>query len=528
MKSRKPKVVNSNTLTTDFLIIGSGVAGLNAALQAKKFGEVTLITKSSLELSSSYWAQGGIAAALNNEDSYQSHRQDTLDAGRGLCNRGAVDILVQEGANRVKELIDQGMPFDRKNGSLELSLEGGHSHRRVLHANGAATGKVLVDYLAGKAVSQSSIRIIEHAFAYKLLRNEDLCFGADAYLYKEDRLISIRSPVTILATGGYSGLYQRSTNPHTSTGDGLWLGYNAGAAVQDLELIQFHPTAFYSEDGSTFLISEAVRGEGAHLYNEDGIRFLKDHPQQELAPRDTVSQAIYEQIQQQDKNFVYLDLRHLDNEKLHTLFPGLIQRIEEQGIDICSDLIPIAPAAHYCIGGIATDLDAQTSLSRLYACGEVAATGVHGANRLASNSLLECLVFSKRAVDHAKNHKEPVRYDDTSNDFRIDSEEESVFMQLQGEISEILSRFVGIQRHKKGLNEALRRIKYLRKNVSNGKNEYFALRCQGMVDIAELIINSALKREETRGVHMRCDFPESDIRKGHTSFTNEKRRVAIS
>ncbi len=528
MKFRKHEVVNSNTLTTDFLIIGSGAAGLNAALYAKQFGEVTLITKSSLEISSSYWAQGGIAAVLNTEDSYQSHRQDTLDAGRGLCNSEAVDILVEEGAQLVKELIDQGMSFDCKNGSLQLGLEGGHSHRRVLHANGAATGKVLVEFLAQRVVSEPNIRIIEHAFAYELGTDGGRCFGADAYLYKEDRLLSIRSPVTILATGGYSGLYQRSTNPHTSTGDGLWLGYNAGAVLQDLEMIQFHPTAFYNEDGSTFLISEAIRGEGARLYNEKGERFLKDHPQQELAPRDTVSQAIFEQIQQQDADFVYLDLRHLDSKNLRDLFPGLIHRIEEQGIDINTDLIPIAPAAHYCIGGVATDLDAQTSLSGLYACGEVAATGVHGANRLASNSLLECLVFSKRAVGHAAMNRESLIPGGPSNRFSIKWDGKAAFVQLQGEVSEILSRHVGIQRNKKGLNKALKEIMTLRKNVSDSQNEYFALRCRGMLVIAELIINSAMQREESRGVHMRSDFPEPDVQNDRTSFMNENRPVAVS
>lgn len=528
MKFRNHEVVNNNTLTTDFLIIGSGVAGLNAALHAKQFGEVTLITKSSLEVSSSYWAQGGIAAVLNNEDSYQSHREDTLDAGRGLCNSKAVDILVEDGARLVKDLIDQGMSFDSKNGNLELSLEGGHSHRRVLHANGAATGKVLVEFLADRAVSQSNIQIIEHAFAYRLLTDEGKCSGADAFLYKEDRILSIQSPVTILATGGYSGLYQRSTNPHTSTGDGLWLGYNAGAMLQDLELIQFHPTAFYSEDGSTFLISEAVRGEGAHLYNEDGERFLKDHPQRELAPRDIVSQAIFEQIQQQNSNFVYLDLRHLNTDNLRDLFPGLIHRIEEQGIDIKTDLIPIAPAAHYCIGGVATDLDAQTSLKGLYACGEVAATGVHGANRLASNSLLECLVFSERAIDHAVQSKLSVSSGGISSNFKINWEEETSFIQLQGGISETLSRHVGIQREEKELNNALQTVKSLRNKISNSHNEYFALRSRGMVDIAELIINSALQREESRGVHMREDFPEPERGKDHISFVKENRQVAIS
>lgn len=513
--------MKSNTLTTDFLVIGSGVAGLNAALYAKQFGEVVLLTKSSLQVSSSYWAQGGIAAVLNDEDSFEKHRQDTLDAGRGLCNREAVDILVKEGASLVQDLIDNGMPFDRTNGRLELSLEGGHSHRRVLHANGAATGKVLVEFLADSVIAQSNIRVIEHAYAYKLFTEDDKCFGAHACLFKDNRLLSIHSPVTILATGGYSGLYQRSTNPHTSTGDGVWMGYNAGATLQDLELVQFHPTAFYSEDGSTFLISEAVRGEGARLYNDAGERFMDKHPQKELAPRDVVSQSIFEEIQHQDSDFVYLDVRHLNTEKLRELFPALIHRIKEQGIDISTDLIPIAPAAHYCIGGVATDLDAQTTLKGLYACGEVAATGVHGANRLASNSLLECLVFSKRAVDHAAVYKGSLSQHIKPGSFFIDGEGEIHFTQLQKQVSEILGRYVGIQRNKQGLKRASEKVKKLRKKVSESSDEYFSLRSQGMLDMARFIINSALQREESRGVHMRSDFPGLDTSKYHTVCKNK-------
>lgn len=507
--------MKSNTSTTDFLIIGSGAAGLNAALHASQFGEVILVTKSTLEASSSYWAQGGIAAVWNSDDSFESHKKDTLDAGRGFCNEQAVDVLVKEGVERVQELIDRGMSFDSSNGSLELGLEGGHSSRRVLHANGAATGKALIDFLATEVASQSNIEIIENAFVYELMTNEEGCFGAKAYCYQDDELLELQSPAIILATGGYSGLYQRSTNPHTSTGDGLWLGYNAGAELKDLEFVQFHPTAFYAEDGSTFLISEAVRGEGARLYNQDGERFMNGHTQKELAPRDVVSQEIFKQIQEQESNFVYLDVRHLDTDKLRNHFPTLIKRIEDQGIDIKNEGIPVAPAAHYCIGGIATDLDGTTSVDGLYACGEVAATGVHGANRLASNSLLECLVFSKRAINHASENSRKINMPFLSDGFEVNTDFESSFSELQQEVAQILSLDVGIKREKDGLEQALDRLDHLKMSFPSNMKEYYALRSEGLVQVARLITISALQRDESRGVHTRSDYPELNSQSDH-------------
>ncbi len=520
--------MNSHNLTADYLIIGSGAAGLNAALQAGQHGEVILITKSSLEASSSYWAQGGIAAVLTGNDSFESHKKDTLEAGRGMCDSEAVDVLVKEGAARVKELIKQGMSFDHTNGSLDLGLEGGHSNRRVLHANGAATGKVLIDFLTDQVKKHENITIIEHAFVFELLTENESCTGASAYLYKDEKLLSVQSLVTILATGGYSGLYQRSTNPHTSTGDGLWLGYNAGAELQDLELVQFHPTAFYAEDGSTFLISEAVRGEGARLYNEDGQRFMDEYPQKELSPRDVVSQEIFEQIQQQSSNYVYLDVRHLDADKLRGHFPNLFQKIEASGIDIENEGIPVAPAAHYCIGGIATNLDAQTSLNGLYACGEVAATGVHGANRLASNSLLECLVFSKRAVDHAVKNPRVFNPESYASTFKVNQEAKQQFSQLQANTSELLSRYAGIRRNKEGLEKALKKVRNLQDDLHPDKKEYYGLRSRGMLKIAELITLSALQRKESRGVHTRSDYPETGSEIRHISFSKKNQPSLIA
>lgn len=497
---------------TDYLIVGSGVAGLNAALEAAKYGEVLLVTKTSLDESSSYWAQGGVAAVLEGSDSYENHIKDTLEAGRGYCNPKAVEILVKEGSDRIKELIDDGMPFERKNGRLNLGMEGGHSNRRILHANGAATGKALVDFLISRIRETDRITIAENVFVYDLISENSRCFGAQAYLYKENKTVQIQSKATILATGGYSGLYTRTTNPHTSTGDGLWLALNHGAILKDLEFIQFHPTVYTDSKGDGFLLSEALRGEGARLFNLQGDRFMEKYPDMELSPRDVVSREIFKQISNQEENFVYLDFRHLNTDKIKKRFPGLMRRIEEQGIDISKQGIPVAPAAHYCIGGIETDLDGQTNIEGLYACGEVAVTGVHGANRLASNSLLECLVFSKRAVEHAiKLQARSHMIGMTLKPFTLSHDLEEPFMVQKKTVTSLLNRFAGIERDDAGLHQALDQIdSELKSPLYNQGNEYFFLRMKEMVNIAELIIVGALHRKESRGVHFRIDFPEPD------------------
>ena len=521
--------MKNSTLTTDFLIVGSGAAGLQAALKASQFGSVTLLTKSELKASSSSWAQGGIAAVLQESDSFESHRRDTIEAGRGLCNSEAVDILVKEGAQCVQELVDSGLPFDRTNGALDLGLEGGHSNRRVLHANGAATGRALVNFLVDRVRSEPCIEIIEHAFVFALTQQDDRSAGATAYLHTEDRLLTVQSPTTILATGGYSGLYQRSTNPHTATGDGLWLGYKAGAKLRDLEFVQFHPTAFYGDDGTSFLISEAVRGEGAYLRNASDQRFMADHPQQELAPRDVVARNIFDQIEAGPTNCVYLDMRHLEAPQLRNHFPGLMQRIEQQGFNIADDLIPIAPAAHYCIGGIATDLHGCTYLDGLYACGEIAATGVHGANRLASNSLLECLVFAQRAVTHAaktdlKNTQTAIEQVDR---FTIDPANKTDFISLQSRVSQMLSSKVGLIRNADEMQVAFSELLQLAEHWNGDPNEYYCLRAEGLLQIASLITKSALHRTESRGVHTRSDFPKPAGKQERFTF-HEKSNEAVN
>ncbi len=501
--------VGSAIIKTDFLIIGSGLAGLNAALEAAIYGSVVLITKSKLNTSSSYWAQGGVAAVLNESDSFESHIRDTHQAGRGYCNSEAVDILVKEGSQRIKEMIESGIPFDKNNGKLSLGLEGGHSARRILHADGAATGKAMVDFLITAIRESPKITIIENAFVYDLISEQKRCYGALTYLYKKGETLQIRSNTTILATGGYSGLYSRTTNPHTSTGDGLMLAWNHGAVLKDLEFVQFHPTVFKSKNGNSFLISEALRGEGARLFNTRGERFMEKFPDSELSPRDIVSKEILKQISAQEEEFVYLDVTHLKSEKLRERFPGLISRIEACGIDISRQGIPVAPAAHYCIGGIETDTNGQTCVDSLYACGEVASTGVHGANRLASNSLLECLVFSKRAVEHARKHQNKFKIKQFSTKpFTMSPGFEMPFMVQKQVVTSMLNQYAGIERNHAGLFAALEMInRNLKSAMFLQGNEYYFLRMKDMINSVELIVQAALHRKESRGVHFRTDYP---------------------
>ncbi len=491
------------------------MAGLYAAWHASKYGSVVLVTKSDFSDSSSYWAQGGVAAVIHSEDSYQHHVEDTYQAGRKLGDLKAIRILVEEGAADVEKLIGLGMPFDKKGDTFELSLEGGHSKRRILHTNGAATGKALIDFLSQLIRKAPNIKVLEKAFVYNLDSDQSIgrCKGADIYLYQKKQLLRISAKAVILATGGYSGLYGRSTNPHTSTGDGLWLSLQQGTVLKDLEFIQFHPTAFYSKDGKSFLITEALRGEGARLYNQEGKRFMRGYAQKELAPRDVVSKEIWYQIKKSGTDFVYLDLRHLNGNYLRDKYPELISAIERSGIDIMENPIPVAPAAHYCIGGIETDLNGLTAVNGLYACGEVAATGVHGANRLASNSLLECLVFGRRSAEHAAGQD----WDSTSKynlqakpePLEIDDRNERIYTVIKNEISGLLNRHAGILRNKNDLIQSIQKINIMREQMKLQQNrfEYFTIKARGILDISEMIMNGALERDQSVGVHTRIDDP---------------------
>ncbi len=493
----------------DFVIVGAGLAGLYAALYASQFGSVSVLTKSTLALSSSYWAQGGIAAAVDTKDSVKLHFEDTIKAGRNLCNEAAVEILVNEGKSRVEELISMGMQFDKEDGKIAFGLEGGHSMRRILHSGGDATGEELVKFVHRLVKKKKNIRILENHYVQRLIIREDECFGVHAYDIKNNKSSMIYGKSTIIASGGGASVYSRSTNPHTSIGEGISLAYNAGAQIQNMEFLQFHPTSFYSVTGETFLISEAVRGEGAYLIDQNGKRFLEEYDTTELSPRDVVSEAIINEMKNSGTRNVFLDLRHLNPVKIKKRFSNIYVEALKFGIDITKNPIPVAPAAHYMIGGIKTGLDGETNISRLYAIGETASTGVHGANRLASNSLLECLVFGKRSVDHAFNYSKQKffhNYPDEKTNFYIEEENKINFSVESANIADLLWQNAGIIRNGKTLQSALHQIdSYI--SISNfNDEEYYGFRKRCLLILARLIIYSALIRKESRGCHMRNDF----------------------
>lgn len=496
----------------NFLIIGAGLAGLYSAYHASKNGSVAVITKTTVEISNSYLAQGGIAVALGKDDSPELHYQDTIKAGCGLCKKDAVRILVEEGVERVKELIELGMEFDKENGDLSLGLEGGHSRKRVLHAGGDATGKEIVNFILKFIYNNCNIKIFENTLAYKLLVENNECFGVLAFNHQERKNILLTGDTTIIATGGASAVYSYSTNPHTTVGEGLWLAYEIGAEIESMEFIQFHPTAFYTGTEETFLISETVRGEGAVLVNHEGKRFLKEEVD-ELSTRDILSEAIFNEMKKSEKPNVFLKLSHMDKVKIKSRFSNIYRDALKYGIDITKDLVPVAPAAHYMVGGIRTGLYAETNIKRLYAIGEVASTGVHGANRLASNSLLECLVFAKRAVEHAlssfKNNIEPI-FDKHLSEFEINENLKEEFMKVKNHIAKLLWNNVGVIRTKESLVYTLVEIEELLKKYAFAETEYYSSRMISLIYVAKMITTSAFIREESRGCHRRKDFPEEN------------------
>jgi len=495
----------------DTIIVGSGLAGLTAAYHASKNGSVAIITKSQLDISNSYYAQGGIAVVTAPEDSFESHIQDTLTAGRELCDLDAVKILVSEGQECVQELIRLGMQFDKENGEFVLGLEGGHSHRRILHAGGDATGKGLTLFMLNRVQEQNNILAFEFTTVVDLLVENQICSGVHAFDFVSGKNIIFRSKSTIIATGGLSRIYDRSTNPHTATGDGIALAFHAGAKLSDIEFIQFHPSALYLPGEDAFLISEAVRGEGAWLLNQEGERFMQHiHPLAELAPRDVVAFEIHNQLQIHHSDFVYLSLKHLNPETIKKRFSTIYQTLLNYNIDLTSDLLPISPAAHYMVGGIQTDLHGETNIKGLFACGEVASTGVMGANRLASNSLLECLVFGKRAAEKANTEEIVASGIPKINRIHVDQANENFFLETKNQIAALMSKKAGIVRSGEKLSEALEELQAIKKLLPEEINEYNLLKIKHITDICTLICESALIRKESRGGHIREDYQLED------------------
>lgn len=498
-------------LEFDTIVIGSGLAGLTAAYHSSKFGRVAVITKSELDTSNSYYAQGGIAAAIAEDDSPEQHLKDTVLAGRGLCDEDAVNILVNEGKERVLELIEMGMPFDKKDGKYILGLEGGHSKRRIFHAGGDATGKELTCFILNKVKEQPTVFPFEYMAVVKLLKRGNRITGVQAIDFKTGQNVLFKTKAVILASGGLSRLFERSTNPHTATGDGIALAYDAGAKIADIEFIQFHPSALYVPGKEAYLISEAVRGEGAWLLDQNGNRFMREiHPLGELAPRDVVAYNIFRQIKKSGVDFIYLSLKHLDAGKIKKRFHNIYLHLKEMGFDLTKDLLPVSPAAHYMVGGVRTNLHAETNVKGLFACGESASTGVMGANRLASNSLLECLVFGKRASVRAARldscHEELVGI----TPLDINEKNEETFLSFQNEIAVRMSKNLGIVRTASEIQDALEKFSAIASKFDDFKNEYNLLKIKNSAGICQLISQSALIREESRGGHIRSDFPREN------------------
>jgi L-aspartate oxidase len=510
---------------TDVLVIGGGVAGLRAAIAAAQAGgEVLLLTKDTLEQSNTWYAQGGIAAVLQPLDSVESHIRDTEVVGVGLCDEHAVRIVVEEGPKRVLELLSWGANFDKQAGNphdLAFGLEGGHSYARILHAYGDATGKELAQTLINKARSFETIRVSEQTFAIDLITDQGRCVGVLALIEGHVQVIWARR--TILASGGAGQLYRESTNPKIATADGHSMAYRAGAALQDMEMVQFHPTTLYVAGSSRALITEAVRGEGAHLVDKNGQRFMSDyHPMAELAPRDIVSRAIVAQIRKTSFTHVFLDVRHLPTGQFRTRFPQLARLCDQFEIDLAKDLIPIHPATHYMIGGIDADKLGNTSLPGLYAIGEASCSGLHGANRLASNSLLEGLVFGARAgADAATSAKRDDIKFPQNLEHRIPPSEKTELdiADVRNSLRSIMWRNVGIERSGDRLTETREIIAFWSRYVMDkifrveeiGAQAAIAgWELQNMLTSCFLITTAAYTRTESRGAHYRLDYPERD------------------
>lgn len=503
--------------TTDFLVIGSGVAGLRAAIELAQFGEVTVITKDIPTESSTEYAQGGIAVALSDEDEVGIHYKDTIRAGDGLCNEEAVRALVEEGPLRIMELIEWGAQFDREGTKLAFTQEAAHSKRRVLHAHGDSTGKELERVLLNKALSFKNIKKYPHASVLDLIVEDNTCLGAIVSRQKEKKVSLILSKAVVLATGGAGQLYERTTNPPVATGDGMAIALRAGAVLRDMEFVQFHPTALYLKGAPNFLLSEAMRGEGALLRNIKGEPFMKDyHPLAELAPRDAVSRAIVSEMVKTGSEHVYLDLRHLNSDFVKKRFPRIYTTCLNYGIDITKDLIPVSPAAHYIMGGVKTDLSGATNIKGLFACGEVACTGVHGANRLASNSLLEGLVYGARTGMAAGlyGEKVSVRKDIYIRDLKfssiptVTSTPEETILDIKRSLKRLMWQKVGIIRCGKSLEEAKEGIKkwrFLTETIYLTREE---AELKNMLMVSEAIVLSAMERRGSVGAHYRTDYKE--------------------
>jgi L-aspartate oxidase len=511
----------------DVLILGGGLAGLRAAIEIDSSLSVLVITKDALDESSSSWAQGGIAGVMDPEDCFEDHIADTLKAGGSLCDRQVVEMVVREAPNRIQELIEWGTRFDELAGELVLGREGGHSHNRIVHALGDATGKEVMRAVTHWARQLPNLQFWRNAFTIDLLTDDQGCCGALVWNAYRGKTI-VWAKQVILCTGGIGQLYRESTNPPVATGDGYAMAYRAGVELRDMEFVQFHPTVLYIAGSSRSLITEAVRGEGAHLVDAHGYRFMTDYdPRGELAPRDVVAHAIVTQMQKTQHPNVYLDLSHLGADFIRGRFPGMVRSCAEFGIDITCERIPVRPGAHYMIGGLTVDLSGGTKMSGLWACGEVASSGLHGANRLASNSLLEGLVYGAHAGRQASRlaQQTPDRFEVLPLAQRPTLDGSPLALDLQdvrNALKSLMWHAAGVRRHAAGLEQAARQVDtWCRYVLPRQFTTPDGWELQNMLTVARVIIRAALERKESRGVHLRTDFPELDQERWnrHLSWT---------
>ncbi|MCS6804878.1 MAG: L-aspartate oxidase [Acidobacteriota bacterium] len=488
----------------DYIIIGSGIAGLRACLELANAGRVVVFTKEEVTESNTEYAQGGVAAVISDDDDIALHFEDTINAGAGLCEKEAVRVLVEEGPRAIEELIEWGAEFDRTGDRLELGQEAAHSRRRILHAKGDSTGREIVRAMLAQLYRLNKVELIQHALSVELVTREGRCIGVGFIDTITGIYHRVFSRAVILTTGGAGQLYAHSTNPDVATGDGMAMAYYAGAVLADMEFVQFHPTALSVPGAPNFLLSEAMRGEGALLRNVHREWFMSAyHERAELAPRDVVSRAIIQEMARTQSDVVFLDVTHLNAERIKARFPRIYTTCLQYGIDITRELIPVSPAAHYMMGGVRTDLHGRTCVTGLYAAGEVACAGIHGANRLASNSLLEGLVFGARAARAVLADALPApavatvdKKEPWPADWRIEPE---VFHQVRT----LMSRHVSIIRSADELAQAVEKLASYEKRATN-------LPTRNFVTVARLVATAALLRQESRGAHYRSDFPERD------------------
>jgi L-aspartate oxidase len=517
----------------DYLVIGGGLAGMTFAVKAARTGRVALLTKRALEDSNTNWAQGGVAAVWSADDSTESHAEDTVEAGAGLCNRRVVDLVVEEGPARIRELIDMGVRFSLKQDGgqagpdYDLGLEGGHTKRRILHA-ADHTGQEIVRGLSAELRRHDNIEVFENRYAIDLLIDEKFgyahgrpqCWGAYVLNTETGEVETFTARATLLATGGSGKVYLYTSNPDVASGDGIAMAWRAGCRVSDMEFIQFHPTCLYHPAAKSFLVTEAMRGEGAVLRTPDGRAFMHEYDARgELAPRDIVARAIDREMKRSGFDNVLLDVTSLGADFLKKRFPAIHERCLSYGIDITTTPIPVVPAAHYMCGGVMTGLDGETSIGRLYAAGEVAMTGLHGANRLASNSLLEAAVFGHRAAEHAakrllEDATEPPPMPRWTSGRAVDIDESVVISHNWDEIRRLMWNYVGIVRSDRRLARAAARIAMLREEIQQYYWDFLVTRdlleLRNLALVADLIIRSARTRRESRGLHYNVDCPDRD------------------